>query len=467
MTLRKEPPLTEKFEKPQKLPVSVRAHAPGYAGAFFIILFVSALLLYFGFIIASFSAALVSLLLVPVLAYTDRIVFDGRRLVRTGVLPRVWFRMNGIRTSLKIRHIEQIDTAIVGTFKRGGRVRFLHRTTVFGSGTAMVFAGSGHRYREVARALFSRVNPNLLDNRSLEIATFATSPQEALRIAAELKIPASDVLETSLRSGSKLKTATVDGLDPRLSEQSKAEMLRSAANKLSVSGFLVRAVEAFRRALRSQPNNAALLYEFARCLHLLAFVRRNTQLDRRAAAALRLAEKRAVGDSLLLERIAETYRQFGDPRRAANAYHAVIDSIGDCFRSLVGLAELALDEGKLAHVVHNFSAANRVAETAALKRWTNAEADYFSRLSADDEYMELEISRMNLLERLDRWRRTALRLAMYSLPLIAAGTLFDELLLADAGWLVSSIGFLCWVGMNVGIKMLSSRIPYELVENEK
>ena len=467
MALRTKQPLVEKSEKAQKLPVSVRAYAPGYAGAFFIVLFFSTLLLYFGFLVLSLATAVIAVLFIPVIGLTDTIVFDGRRLIRTGILPKIWFRMNGIRTSLKLRNIEQIDTAIVGTFKRGGRVRFLHRTTVFGDGTAMIFAGSGNRYREMSKALFTKVNSDLLDSRSLELAKYSIAPQEALRIAADLKIPASDVLESSLRSKEKFKNISTDGLDPRLSDTSKAEMLQNAANKLSVSGFLVRAVEAFRRALLSQPTNAVLLYDFARCLHTLAFVRKNVQLEHRAAAALRLAEMRAGADTELLERIAETYQQFGYSRRAANAYHTVIDTIGDCFRSLIGLAELALDEGKLAHVVHNFSAANRVAGSAAMRRWTNAEADYFAKLSEDDEYMELEISRMNLLERLDRWRRTALRLALYSLPMIAAGTLFDELLLSDAGWLVSSVGFATWVAMNIGVKMLSSRIPYELVENEK
>src|SRR5688572_28664399 len=111
-----------------RLPVSIPAHAPGYAGALFVALFFSALLFYLGFTIASLIAAFIALFVIPVLAFTDKIVFDGRRLVRTGVLPKLWFRMNGLRSTLKLRNIEQIDTAIVGTFKRGGRVRFLNRT---------------------------------------------------------------------------------------------------------------------------------------------------------------------------------------------------------------------------------------------------------------------------------------------------------------------------------------------------
>jgi hypothetical protein len=449
-----------------RLPVSIRAHAPGYAGALFITLFFSALLLYLGFTVASITVVFISLFVIPLLAFTDKIVFDGRRLVRTGLLPKLWFRMNGLRSGLKLKNIEQIDTAIVGTFKRGGRVRFLHRTMIFGNTSRIVFAGSGKRYREMTAALFSRVDPKILDIHSLELEKYATPPSEAVRIASQLKIPASDVLDASFRSRPNIRFMVNEGLDPRLTDESKAEMLRLAANKLTGAGFLVRAVEAFRRALHAEPTNAWLLFEFSRCLHLLAFVRHNGRFEHRAVAALRLAERRAAGDVDLLERIAETYRQFGYSSRAANAYQTVVDKIGDCFRSLIGLAELALDEGKLAHVVHNFAAANRVAGTNALKRWTNAEAEYFAKLSEDDEYMELEVSRMNLLEKLDRWKRTAFRLALYSLPMIALGTFFDESLIADAGWLVSSLGFLSWVGMNVAIRILSARIPYHLVEND-
>jgi tetratricopeptide (TPR) repeat protein len=449
-----------------RLPVSVRAHAPGYAGAVFLGLFISGFFFYVGFLIVGMLTIAISLIAVPFLALTDKIVFDGKRLTRTGVLPKLWFRLNGLRPSVKLRNIEQIDTAIVGTFKRGGRVRFLHKTSVFGNAPQVVFAGSGSRYRRMTAALFASVDPKLLDLRSLELLNFATEPHEAVRIANELKIPASDVLETSLARRTASKPIAFEGLDPRLSDASKADLLRGAANRLSGAGLLVRAIESFRRALRFEPMNAQLLFEFSRCLHLLAFVRRNRRFEHRAAAALRLAERRAAGDTDLLERIAESYRHLGYTRRAAVAYQTVIDTIGDAFRSLIGLAEVALDQGKLAHVVHNFSSANRVASTSALKRWTNAEAEYFARLNDDEEYMELEISRLNLLERLDRWRKMAFRIALYTLPLIVFGALFGDSLIAEAGWLVSSIGFLAWVGMNIGIKMLSPRIPYDLVEDK-
>ena len=77
------------------------------------------------------------------------------------------------------------------------------------------------------------------------------------------------------------------------------------------------------------------------------------------------------------------------------------DDLGGGFRAALGLAEIALRESKLAYVIHHFSTANRVSETPALRRWTRGEVAYFSNLNNDDEYLEMEISRVNLLETLD------------------------------------------------------------------
>lgn len=444
-----------------RVPISIRAHAPSYAAASFSLSFFAFLAFYLEFPTIGFSLLIVAGLLIPILAFTDKIVFDGRRLIRTGAVPRLWGWALGLRTAIRLRSIEQIDTATSGSLQRGGRVRFFYRTTVFGGETKLVFAGSGRKYRAMASALLLRVNNSLLDIRSYELRNYLVEPAEAVRLANSLGIPASDVLEGSLRRNPTKKSANAE-----ISSSRTAEELHDAANRLRIAGVLVRAFEAYRRALLIEPKKAQLIFEFSRCLQTLGFVRRDRRLEHRAAAALRLAERYANGDAELLERIAETYRQFGYTRRAAQAYQAVIDGVGDCFRSLVGLAEIALDDGKLAHVAHNFSAANRVAANAALRRWTKAEAGYFNHLSNDEEYMELEVSRLNLLERLDRWRAATFRIAIYSLPLVALGYFFDEPLIADAGWLVASIGLLVWVVINIGLRMLSPRIPYELVEDK-
>ncbi|MGH9946012.1 MAG: tetratricopeptide repeat protein [Pyrinomonadaceae bacterium] len=447
-----------------RLPVSIRAYTPFYAAAILLLIFFALLSLYLSFNIIAAALFVVAFLVVPILRTTDKIVFDGRRLVRTGLIPKTWFRMNGLRSSIRLRKMEHIGTNIVGSFRRGGRVRYLFRTTVFGNGPVIVFSGGGKRYRQMVRALFPKLDPNLLDCQSSELSRFLVEPHQANLAAAALKIPSSDVLSPAIFKRSKsncVSSASIEVVDPQLATE-----LRNAANQLRMNGSLIRAFEAFRRALRIDPNNGWLLFEFARNCFALSHVERNPNLHRRGAAALRLAEKRAVDDPDLLERIGESYRQFGYSKRAASAYKAAVEKLDACFRALIGLAELALDEGKLAHVVHNFSAANRVVPNAELRKWTSNEVEYFSHLTGDDEYMELEISRMNLVEKLDRWRSVAFRIGMYSIPLIAAGILFNEYLVTDAGWLVSSAAFILWIIMSIGAKMLAPRIPYSMVENE-
>ena len=447
-----------------RLPVSIRAYAPGYPAASLLLTFFGVLSLYLAFNVAAGVMITLAIALVPVLAFTDRIVFDGKRLIRTGILPRTWFRLNGLRGWMKLRNVEQVDTITVGSFRRGGRIRFMHRTSIFGNGPPIVFSGTGKKYRKMIRALLPKLESHLLDCKSLDLRNYLVEPHEVNRSAVALKIPRADVLERSIRERTtRSKNAAHT---PSSAASVRADQLILTANQLRVSGSLIRAMEAFRRALLSEPRDPWLLFDYSRCIFSLSKVDKDATLGRRAAAVLRLAERRASGDAELLERIGETYRQFGFSRRAANAYQAALERLGECFRALIGLAELALDQGKLAHVVHNFSAANAATRNAALKRWTRSEADYFSRLSDDDNYMELELSRMNLLDKLVRWRGATLRIAFYSIPLIAAGMIFEEPLLTDAGWLVSAISLVTWAVMNIVFKMLTPRIPYDLVEGD-
>lgn len=466
-----------------RLPVSIRAYAPSYLGTAFLLVFFSLLSFYLGYNIAATATLIFALTAIPFFRFTDKIVFDGRRLIRTGIVPRVWFRMHGMRSWIKIRNVEQVDTIVFGSFRRGNRVYFSYRTTVFGNGPAIVFAGGGRRYRKMIRALLPRFETHVLDCKSYELSKYAAEPRMSRQNADRLKIPSADVLISSVFQKPKSVSSVVSPSGRTTEDTEDTELhrtegsidivpmkgqqdLRLAANQLRFSGSLVRAVEAFRRALQIEPNNAWLLFEFSRCLHSIWHVDRDPKLASRAAAALRLAERRAAGDTELLERVGETYRQFGFSRRAASAYQKAVEVIGECFRALIGLAELALDDGKLAHVVHNFSAANRVAQNSALRRWTRSEADYFSRLSEDDEYMELEVSRLNLLDKLSRWKGTSFRIALYATPLIFAGALFNEPLVTDTGWLVSTAALITWAAMNIGFKMLSPRIPYDLVEHD-
>ena len=252
-----------------------------------------------------------------------------------------------------------------------------------------------------------------------------------------------------------------------LFEDEKADDLRSLANELRLSGYLLQALEAFRRALILKPADARLLFEFARCLHSFAGMKHDKKLEQRALAALRLSERRGADDGELLMRLGEWYFQIGNWRRAGIAFRDAVERIGENFRTARGLAEIALREGKIAHVIHHFSTANRIAETPSLRRWSKCEADYFSHLNSDDEYMELEISRVNLLEGIDQSKKTALRIAFFGFPAIITGIILEDTLIANIGWAVSTVSLLVWTGLIMSGNLLAQRIPYQMMESDE
>ena len=102
-----------------RLPVSIRSHAPSYFATSLTLSFFFVLAFYLEFNLIGTLLFVAAWLLIPVFALTDKIVFDGRRLIRTGPVPRVWSRLLGLRTAIRLRSIEQIDTATSGSLQRG------------------------------------------------------------------------------------------------------------------------------------------------------------------------------------------------------------------------------------------------------------------------------------------------------------------------------------------------------------
>ena len=317
------------------------------------------------------------------------------------------------------------------------------------------------------KRILPRLSDNVLDNRSIELRDHLADPKETLVRAEFSRIPSADALENSvkdLRSKGKRSSITRRDLDPL--DAGKADDLRSLANELRLCGYLLQALEAFRRALLLRPADARLLFEFARCLQSFAGTQRDNRLERKALAAMRLAERRAANDGDLLARLGECYFQIGEWRRAGIVFQSALDRVGESFRSVHGLAEIALREGKIAHVIHHFSTANRIAETPALRRWTKGEAEYFSRLNSDDEYMEMEIGRVNLLETLESSKKTALRIVFLGLPAILFGVTVEDNLIANIGWAVSTVSLLVWTGLIMSVRLLSPRLPYDVVGSD-
>ncbi len=448
-------------------PISIRVLPHPYLGAAFLLLFVTAFLLYLDLNIYAAVVGSFAVFAVPLLAVTDRIRFDGRRLTRTGLIPRLLRRFAGVRNSIRLDQIEHVDTQATRAFKRNGRVIYAYKTSIHGRSVTLKFATGSSRYISMISAVFPNVPEDVLDNRSIELRDFYINYREALRRAKLSNIPSPDVLSEMMQKGREVR-ANIESPFPVDSPEHKGKLadLRRLANQLRVNGALLQASEAFRRAVRLRSTDPWLLFEFAKCLYSFGVSERDHRIERRAVAMLRLAERRAGNDAELLSRIGESYFQIGDWRRSGAVFHRVKDELGETFRSLRGLAELALREGKIAHVILNFSAAREKTQSTALKRWTDREVAYFSRLNSDDEYMELEISRVNLVERLMRARSSSLYVTALGFPVIVAGLLLSWNSIANIGWAVSAAGVAVWFVSNLLVLMLSSRIPVELVENE-
>lgn len=449
--------------------VSIRVSPNSYAAGLFVALFFSGFLFYIEKELFGMLLLIVGILIIPALAWFDRISFDGKGLSRTGILPRAWAAVNNSRTRLKLNDIELVETHALRALKRGGNVFYRYRTSVQGKDQKFVFASGGTEYRDMVHKLFPLVSENTLDQRSIELRDFLSEPKEALMKAEFAKIPSAEVLEESLQkfysplAGSRAKR---DNWIVGEEEVEKADYLRTLANELRLSGYLIQALEAFRRSLVINPEDAWTLFEYARCLHSYAGSERDAKLQKKAFAALRLAERRGKSDAEFLERLGESYFQYGEWTRAQKMFDRAIELADESYRAVRGLAEIALRDGKLAHVIHHFGTASRLAETPALRRWTRSESDYFARLNSDDEYMELEVSRVKMVENLDEARKTSLRIAVFGIPVIVFSVIFEEPLLGNIGWAVSSIALLIWVGLILSRKLLSNRIPVELIEED-
>lgn len=447
--------------------VDIRVSPNSYFVAVFVVSFLTAFLVYLERDWSALSLFLVSWLTIPFLAWKDRIVFDGKHIFRTGFLPNLWSTFNGKPRRLKISQIEQIETQALRALKRGGNVFYRYRTSINGKGVRFAFASGGEDYRQMVSRLFNLVSDDVLDNRSIELRDYLKERKETLMKAEFARIPSMEVLEDSINEFTTpergLRSRRIDdfvGDD----EVEKADYLRQLANELRMCGNLLQALETFRRALLLNPKDAWLLFEYARCLHSYAGLERSPKLLRKANGVLRLAEYRAKDDAELLARIGETYFQYGNWKRAGKTFYKTISIAENNFRSLRGLAEIALREGKIAHVIHQFSSLSYFTKNKALKRWANGENEYFSRLNSDEIYMEAELTRINWLESIERKKGSVLRLSLVTLVIVFFGVLFNETV-ALVGWTAAFISMTLWIGLVLSQGLLSERCPIDEFED--
>ena len=223
-----------------------------------------------------------------------------------------------------------------------------------------------------------------------------------------------------------------------------------------MSGRLREAGEAFRRAFKVRPHGAWLIYDFARLLRSQASAQADARLLSRARAALRLASIRAENDVVLLPLIGESFLECGDARRARRALERVVELDSGNFKARVGLADISLREGKLAHVIHHYHEAARVTSEQALARYARSEGDYYMQLNNDDDYLAAELRRINWLQSVTRIRRLALRVTNASVLLALVGGFVDPFA-GSLGWALASSALIIWLLTLLGTRVLFTR----------
>ena len=147
--------------------VSVRVLPLNYLVALLLGSFVAAFLLYVEADIYAYALLVFAWLLVPVLILHDHVSFDGRRIFRTGWIPRIWAGLTATRDRIKLNDIEHVQTSVLRTIKRGGNLIYTYRTTFFGKGKSFTIHSGGKHYKRFVEQVFARLSEDILDNRSL------------------------------------------------------------------------------------------------------------------------------------------------------------------------------------------------------------------------------------------------------------------------------------------------------------
>ena len=272
-----------------------------------------------------------------------------------------------------------------------------------------------------------------------------------------LGIASASVLDNTKEAERRIEKHRRDG-SASSSEQDleRVALLRRCANDLRMAGCLKQSAEAFRRALLIAPQNGRMIYEYARLLKSQASAFGNARLLGRACAALKLSSMRAPGEARLLERIGESFLEYCDPSRAAKIFRRALEVDENSYRAQIGLAEVALSEGKLAHVIHHYNDAVRIAPDKAAARLARREADYYSRLNNDEDYLAAELRRMNWLEGAGRIQRVTARLSFAALLIALVGSSIDQVV-AGLAWALASSSIIAWSGSLITRRFLTTR----------
>src|SRR5689334_23379309 len=263
-----------------------------------------------------------------VAAILDRLEFDGETIRHKGPLAFTLTHLFRMRRELSISEIEAITTETTRVSFATGDARISYHTRITGAGVDIIVRSHRSAYTQFIKALFKAAGPHKLDPRSSEIF-------EYFETANSLK-------------GSPVLKSDIAAMPPSL--------LRRVGNSLRLAGKLAQASSYFRVAYEKEPRNPQLLYEMSRFFHSSA-QKEDTRLLQRSDACLRLASRLAGDEPDLLERIGEAFFERLDFKRASDCFRRALALDPARFRANLGLAEIALRDGKLAHVAHFYNAA--------------------------------------------------------------------------------------------------------------
>src|SRR5258705_2946639 len=167
---------TRGYERRSAPVASVRVSRGPYLALVSVFTFSSVLLLRVEQDVWALVLLSIAWLIIPLLALTDRIVFDGHGLSRRGLVSLIMRLFSGSRKQLSINDFETVETNAVRTLRRGGSVRYRYRTQITGKGNEFAFASGGKSYRKLVRELFPLIHEDKLDNRSRDLRDYLSDP---------------------------------------------------------------------------------------------------------------------------------------------------------------------------------------------------------------------------------------------------------------------------------------------------
>ena len=367
-------------------------------------------------------------LLVPIIiaAAFDRIEFDGETIRHRGPLAFILRRLLRMRRELTVSDIEAITTETTRISFATGDARISYHTRISGGGVDIVVRSHRSTYSQFIKALFRAAGPHKLDPRSSEIFEY-------------------------FETGNALKGSPVLKSDIAAMP---APLLRRIGNSLRLAGKLAQASSYFRVAYEKEPRNPELLYEMSRFYHSSA-QREDTRLLQRSDACLRLASRLAGDEPDLLERIGEAFFERLDFKRASECFHRALQIDPERFRANIGLAEIALRDGKLAHVAHFYNAASSSTD-AALARMAGREARYYEKLMADDDFLEAELNRIKISNQI-RWARRLAAMTFFSAWLVGGIVGRISPMVESFGWSIMATSGMIWCAAIASMRFFRRR----------